>query len=251
MNSDCGIGCDEMQYATEDIDPEAHERRPHLPATSRDFRNPPALDFRHVRGLDGGMVNLSRIYTRLGDDGHTHLADMSRVPKTDSRVRAYADVDEANAAIGLAMAVGNPDPEIAEVLRAVQNDLFDVGADLSTPVVEEPEVPALRITQSYIDRLEAHCDTFLERLQPLRSFILPGGTPTAAYLHLGRTVIRRAERAAWEARAEYGEAMNPLAATYLNRASDLLFILARLANVDVGDVLWRPGGDHGPSDTTS
>ena len=187
------------------------------------------------------MVHLSRIYTRTGDDGTTALGDMSRAPKTDPRIGAYADVNEANAAIGVAIALGGLAEEISAVLVRVQNDLFDVGADLATPVVEEPKYPPLRVEQSYIDKLEADCDRFLEDLEKLRSFILPGGTPGAALLHQACTVIRRAERSTWTALETHGESMNPLTATYLNRLSDLLFILARTANKERGDVLWVPG----------
>lgn len=187
------------------------------------------------------MVNLTRIYTRLGDDGTTHLSDMSRVPKTDPRLLAYADCDEANAAIGAAIALGNLDASVVDVLTTVQNDLFDVGADLSTPVVEDPKVPPLRITPAYVTRLEGWCDDYLGRLAPLRSFVLPGGTPGAALLHQARTVLRRAERSAWAALEVYADSMNPRAAEYLNRASDLVFILARVANSERGDVLWEQG----------
>ncbi|MGW7423474.1 cob(I)yrinic acid a,c-diamide adenosyltransferase [Streptomyces sp. NPDC054813] len=195
------------------------------------------------------MVNLTRIYTRTGDQGSTALGDMSRVAKTDLRISAYADANEANAAIGTAIALGGLDEEVVKVLTRVQNDLFDVGADLSTPVVENPQFPPLRVEQFYIDRLEADCDRFNERLEKLRSFILPGGTPGAALLHQACTVVRRAERSTWAALEVHGTqgkdgGMNPLAATYLNRLSDLLFILARTANKDVGDVLWVPGGER-------
>jgi cob(I)alamin adenosyltransferase len=187
------------------------------------------------------MVHLSRIYTRTGDDGTTALGDMSRVPKTDPRIGAYADVNEANAAIGVAVALGGLAEEVAAVLVRVQNDLFDVGADLATPVVEAPKHPPLRVEQSYIDKLEVDCDRFLECLEKLRSFILPGGTPGAALLHQACTVVRRAERSTWTALEAHGESMNPLTAKYLNRLSDLLFILARTANKERGDVLWVPG----------
>jgi cob(I)alamin adenosyltransferase len=187
------------------------------------------------------MVNLTRIYTRTGDDGTTALGDMSRTTKNDPRLVAYADVNEANAAIGVAIACGGLAEEVAAVLTRVQNDLFDVGADLATPVVPDPEYPPLRVEQSYIDRLEADCDRFLEPLEKLRSFILPGGTPGAAYLHLACTVVRRAERSTWAALDAHGETVNRLTAKYLNRLSDLLFILARTANKDRGDVLWVPG----------
>ncbi|GGV84119.1 MULTISPECIES: cob(I)yrinic acid a,c-diamide adenosyltransferase [Streptomyces] len=190
------------------------------------------------------MVNLTRIYTRTGDQGTTNLGDMSRVAKTDLRIAAYADANEANAVIGTAIALGGLDEEIVTVLSRVQNDLFDVGADLSTPVVENPKYPPLRIEQSYIDRLEADCDRFNAELDKLRSFILPGGTPGAALLHQACTVVRRAERSTWAALEVHGETMNPLTATYLNRLSDLLFILARTANKETGDVLWVPGGER-------
>ncbi|MFD1812739.1 cob(I)yrinic acid a,c-diamide adenosyltransferase [Rhodococcus gannanensis] len=188
-------------------------------------------------------VHLTRIYTRTGDDGTTGLSDFSRVSKNDPRLAAYADCDEANAALGVAMAVGNPDERMTLVLRQIQNDLFDAGADLSTPVVESPKYPPLRITPEYIDRLEAWCDEFNEGLTPLNSFILPGGTPLAAYLHVARTIVRRAERAAWAAVDAAPDDTNVTPAKYLNRLSDLLFILGRVANPD-GDVLWKPGGDR-------
>jgi cob(I)alamin adenosyltransferase len=187
------------------------------------------------------MVNLTRIYTRTGDDGSTALGDMSRTRKTDTRLAAYADTNEANAALGVALACGALDEELVAVLTRVQNDLFDVGADLATPVVEDPKYPPLRVLQTYIDRLEADCDRFNAELEKLRSFILPGGTPGAAYLHVACTVVRRAERSTWAAIEEYGDGINPLTAKYLNRLSDLLFILARTANKSVGDVLWVPG----------
>jgi cob(I)alamin adenosyltransferase len=188
-------------------------------------------------------VHLTRIYTRTGDDGSTGLSDFSRVSKNDARLEAYADCDEANAAIGVAVALGKPDEPILNVLRQIQNDLFDAGADLSTPVVENPEYPPLRIRQEYIDRLERWCDEFNEPLPALNSFILPGGTALSALLHVARTVSRRAERSAWRAIEEYGESVSVLPAKYLNRLSDLLFILSRVANPD-GDVLWKPGGER-------
>ncbi len=192
----------------------------------------------------GGMVNLTRIYTRTGDKGTTALGDMSRTAKTDLRIAAYADANEANAVIGAAIALGGLPEEVVKVLTRVQNDLFDVGADLSTPVVEDPEYPPLRVEQAYVDKLEADCDHFLESLEKLRSFILPGGTAGAALLHQACTVVRRAERSTWAAMEVHGETMNPLTATYLNRLSDLLFILARVANKELGDVLWVPGGER-------
>ena len=190
------------------------------------------------------MVNLTRIYTRTGDAGRTRLGDMSQTSKTDLRLEAYACVDEANAHIGVALAHGELDEDVVAVLTRVQNDLFDVGADLSTPVVQDPKHPPLRVEQDYVDRLEGWCDHYNEELPSLRSFILNGGTLGAAHLHVARTVVRRAERAGWAARAEHEDTMNVLAITYLNRLSDLLFILARHANRDIGDVLWVPGGDR-------
>lgn len=188
-------------------------------------------------------VHLTRIYTRTGDDGTTGLSDVSRVAKTDARLVAYADCDEANAAIGAALALGHPDTQITDVLRQIQNDLFDAGADLSTPIVENPKHPPLRIAQSYIDRLEGWCDAYNAGLPALKSFVLPGGSPLSALLHVARTVVRRAERSAWAAVDAHPEGVSVLPAKYLNRLSDLLFILSRVANPD-GDVLWRPGGDR-------
>jgi len=192
-------------------------------------------------------VHLTRIYTRTGDDGSTALGDMSRVAKTDVRLQAYADVDEANAAIGAAIALGGLADDVVATLTGVQNDLFDVGADLCTPVVAEPKVPPLRVTEEYVDRLEKCCDAYNGRLSKLNSFVLPGGTRGAALLHVARTVARRAERSTWALLAAEPQRTGPLPARYLNRLSDLLFILARVAN-DGNDVLWRPGGDRPPAD---
>jgi cob(I)alamin adenosyltransferase len=190
-------------------------------------------------------VNLTRIYTRTGDAGETRLGDMSSTPKTDPRLAAYGDVDEANSAIGVVIAEGHLNATLVQLLTRVQNDLFDVGADLSTPVADDPEHPPLRITKEYVDRLEGWCDSYNERLSKLRSFVLPGGTTGAAYLHVARTVVRRAERSAWAAVEAHGPAVNQVAITYLNRLSDLLFILARVANLSSGgDVLWVPGGER-------
>jgi cob(I)alamin adenosyltransferase len=186
-------------------------------------------------------VHITRVYTKVGDNGTTALGDGRRVPKTDRRLAAYADVDEANAAIGVALAMGGLGEELADVLRAVQNDLFDVGADLCAPIVPDPKYPPLRITEAYVERLEGWCDEFNGRLEKLSSFILPGGTAGAALLHVARTVTRRAERSAWALIEVEEERTNLLAAKYLNRLSDLLFVLSRVANPD-GDVLWRPGG---------
>ena len=194
------------------------------------------------------MVNLTRIYTRTGDDGTTALGDMSRVSKNDLRLVAYADVDEANSAIGVVVSTPDLDAGLAGLLTRIQNDLFDVGADLCTPVCENPEFPPLRVEQGYIDRLESACDEYNELLEPLRSFVLPGGTIAAARLHVARTIVRRAERSTWAALAEHGDVMSPLTATYLNRLSDLLFILSRVANTadqdGAGDLLWKPGGER-------
>jgi len=185
-------------------------------------------------------VHLTRIYTRTGDDGSTALGDMTRVRKTGLRLAAYADVDEANSAIGVALAMGGLAEDVRAVLTAVQNDLFDVGADLCTPVRPDPDFPPLRITDAYVERLERACDEFNARLDALSSFLLPGGTPGAALLHVARTVVRRAERATWALRESEPDTTTALPARYLNRLSDLLFILARVANPD-GDVLWQPG----------
>ncbi len=190
-------------------------------------------------------VHLTRIYTRTGDDGTSSLGDFSRVDKTDVRLVAYADTDEANSAIGLAVALGGAavDAGLLAALRQAQNDLFDVGADLCVPVTPETE-GRLRITQAYVDRLETACDSFNERLEPLSSFVLPGGAPVAAALHLARTVVRRAERSTWALVRAQPETTHALPATYLNRLSDLLFILARVANDDGrADVTWTPGAN--------
>jgi cob(I)alamin adenosyltransferase len=198
-----------------------------------------------TRADDDKPVVLSKIYTKTGDDGTTALGDMSRTGKTDPRLAAYADVEEANAAIGVALAVGGLSgaeglaADVVAVLARVQNELFDVGADLCTPVTDNPEFPPLRVEESYIAWLEEQCDRFNAPLKPLRSFILPGGTPATAFLHVARTVVRRAERTAWSA-LEAHDDVNPLTAKYLNRLSDLLFILCRV--VAAGDeILWKPG----------
>ncbi|MBG0828338.1 cob(I)yrinic acid a,c-diamide adenosyltransferase [Planomonospora sp. ID67723] len=185
-------------------------------------------------------VVLSKIYTRTGDDGTTALGDMSRTRKTDPRLAAYADVEEANAALGVALSLGTLDEDVAAVLRRIQNELFDVGADLCSPVTENPEFPPLRVEPSYVEWLEARCDEFNERLTPLRSFILPGGSPAVAQLHVARTVVRRAERTVWSAMEAHDD-VNPLTAKYLNRLSDLMFILCRVA-AGGDEILWKPGG---------
>ncbi|CAB0662914.1 ATP:cob(I)alamin adenosyltransferase [Corynebacterium diphtheriae] len=188
-------------------------------------------------------VHLTKIYTRTGDDGTTALSDFSRVSKNDPRLAAYADCDELNASIGQALALTTLPEDVVTVLKRVQNELFDAGADLSTPIQENPKYPPLRIEQSYIDALEADCDRFNEQLEALNSFILPGGTPGAAMLHVARTIARRAERAAWAAVEAVPETTSALPARYLNRLSDLLFIMSRLAN-DSNDVKWVPGGSR-------
>ncbi|GAA2902555.1 cob(I)yrinic acid a,c-diamide adenosyltransferase [Nonomuraea rubra] len=185
-------------------------------------------------------VVLSHIYTRGGDDGTTALVDMSRTSKTDSRLAAYADVEEANAHLGLALSHGTFPEDLAQCLVRVQNELFDLGADLATPVVPEPEFPPLRVEQAYIDRLEEQIDRFNADLTPLRSFILPGGDPATAALHVARVTVRRAERTTWAA-LEAHDDMNPLTAKYLNRLSDLLFVACRVAHAG-DEPLWKPGG---------
>lgn len=201
------------------------------------------------------MVHLTRIYTRTGDSGQTRLSDMSVADKADPRVAAYGDVDEANAAIGVVLATGGLPGAVAAVLSSIQNEMFDLGADLSNPLAANPEYEPLRVTQDYVDRLEQWCDSFGEPLPSLRSFILPGGSPAAAYLHVARTVTRRAERSAWLAAARYGTeeasqdspgGVNLVAIRYLNRLSDLLFIFIRVVNGTDGEVLWTPGGDRTP-----
>jgi cob(I)alamin adenosyltransferase len=191
------------------------------------------------------MVNLTRIYTKTGDDGTTSLGDMSRTSKNDPRLEAYATVDEANSSIGVALALGQIDDEsIKALLIRIQNDLFDVGADLCTPVVDEPKVEPLRVLESQIDYLEQAIDKYNAGLAELRSFVLPSGTAGAALLHTSRTVVRRAERATWSAIHSFGGGVNPLTAKYLNRLSDLLFVLARVCNKSQGDELWVPGANR-------
>ena len=182
-------------------------------------------------------VRLTRIYTRGGDGGETSLGDGSRVSKLDSRIAAFGTVDELNAQLGVVLA-GDCPAELRDALARVQNELFDLGADVSVPLEHEGR---LRIEQPAVDALEADCDRFNQALPPLKSFILPGGTPVAARLHVARTVCRRAEREALTAGLEHD--LNPLVAVYLNRLSDLLFVLARSANAEAGVTgpLWRPG----------
>ena len=182
-------------------------------------------------------VRLTKIYTRGGDAGETSLGDGSRVSKLDARIAAYGAVDELNSAVGVIVARGCPEA-ISEVLLRVQNELFDLGADLSVPIEHEAR---LRVTQDQVDRLEDDCDRFNDELPLLKSFVLPGGSDAAAGLHVARTVCRRAEREALVAAGVHD--VNLLALVYLNRLSDLLFILARAANAAVGheEPLWRPG----------
>jgi cob(I)alamin adenosyltransferase len=186
------------------------------------------------------MVHLSRIYTRSGDDGSTGLGDGSRRPKHDLRVEAYGTVDEASSALGVARTQAELPDGFDALLRALQNDLFDVGADLCVP----GEAGArLRVGSDYTQRLERWIDEHNARLEPLNSFLLPGGRPGAAWLHLARTIARRAERLVSRLIEVEGEAVNPEVLRYLNRLSDLLFVLARVANDEGrGDVLWEPGG---------
>lgn len=186
-------------------------------------------------------VRLNRIYTRGGDRGETSLGDGSRAPKRDARIAAYGAVDELNSTLGVALACGVPEP-LRAPLERLQNELFDLGADLSVPWAGPDG--RLRVTQAMIEGIERLCDDFNEPLPELKSFVLPGGTEVAARLHVARTVARRAELRALEAEAADG--VNPLALVYLNRVSDLLFILARAANAQAGvdEPLWRPGGSR-------
>ncbi len=189
------------------------------------------------------MVVLNRIYTRTGDGGTTALASGERRPKHDLRIDAYGTVDETNACIGLARQHTGDDPELDAMLARVQNDLFDLGADLATPETGEPlAYEPLRVVQAQVDRLERELDALNAGIEPLRSFVLPGGSPAAAALHLARTVCRRAERLAVELADKPGETVSPVAVKYLNRLSDFLFVASRHAN-DRGraDVLWVPG----------
>jgi cob(I)alamin adenosyltransferase len=191
------------------------------------------------------MVNLTRIYTKTGDDGTTSLGDMSRTSKNDPRLEAYATVDEANSSIGVVLALGQlVDAEIIKLLIRIQNDMFDVGADLCTPVVDKPEFEPLRVLESQVIFIEEQIDKYNAELKPLKSFVLPSGTPAAASLHVARTVVRRAERTTWHAIHSFGGGVNPLTAKYLNRLSDLLFVLARYVNKGVGDELWVPGANR-------
>lgn len=189
------------------------------------------------------MVKLNRIYTRTGDDGMTGLVDGSRVGKDSARLIAIGDVDEANSAIGVAIVALDADPLAADLTR-IQNDLFDLGADLATPGDDfAPSDMVLRVVASQVERLEAEIDAMNDTMPPLTSFILPGGTPGAAALHLARAIVRRAERAT--VTAAHDAAINPAALAYLNRLSDYLFVAARHVNQKAGgDVLWVPGASR-------
>ena len=189
------------------------------------------------------MVSLNQIYTRTGDDGTTMLGDCSRVPKTDARVRAYGSVDELNSLLGVALLADIGEP-VRAMLQAIQNELFDLGSDLCTPLSEAEiagdERRANRVPGERHQRLEAHIDRLQEQLEPLKSFVLPGGSPAASWLHLARTVARRAELETLELGGQ--APVNPDVAIYLNRLSDLLFVMARWCNLGGSEVLWQPGG---------
>jgi cob(I)alamin adenosyltransferase len=190
------------------------------------------------------MVNLTKIYTKTGDMGTTALGDMSRTSKNDPRIEAYATVDEANSNIGVVLAHPELPTDIRNILNRIQNELFDVGADLATPVIDSPKIEPLRITEDSIAWLEANIDVYNYTLESLRSFILPQGSLISAQLHVARTVVRRAERQTWNAIHSFGDGVSILTAQYLNRLSDLLFVLARVENREQGDILWIPGKDR-------
>lgn len=189
------------------------------------------------------MVVISSVYTKTGDQGTTSLGDGSRTSKNDARLEAFSTVDEANSSIGVALSM-DIDADVREVLLRIQNDMFDVGADLCTPVIDDPKYPPLRVTEEQVTRLENLIDRYNEPLSTLRTFVLPSGTPLAAQLHVARTVVRRAERQTWNAIHSFGEGVNITTAKYLNRLSDLLFVLSRHANREIGDVLWIPGANR-------
>jgi cob(I)alamin adenosyltransferase len=189
------------------------------------------------------LVVISSVYTKTGDQGTTSLGDGSRTSKNDARLEAFSTVDEANSSIGVALSM-DIDADVKEVLLRIQNDMFDVGADLCTPVIDDPKYPPLRVTEEQVTRLENLIDQYNEPLSTLRTFVLPSGTPLAAQLHVARTVVRRAERQTWNAIHSFGEGVNITTAKYLNRLSDLLFVLSRHANREIGDVLWIPGANR-------
>jgi len=189
------------------------------------------------------MVKLDKIYTRGGDAGETSLGDGTRVPKSSARVAAYGDVDEANAVLGIVRLHVTGADDL--VLARIQNDLFDIGADLCVPITENPDYPPLRVTQAQVDWLEGQIDRMNAELSPLNSFVLPGGTPAAAFLHQARTVVRRAERLVVALISAPDEAVNRLVLIYLNRLSDLLFVMSRYVNGrGANDVLWVPGASR-------
>ena len=185
------------------------------------------------------MVKITKVYTKAGDDGTTRLGDNTKALKTDLRIEAYADVDEANSSIGVAIALGELNKESIEILLKIQNDLFDVGADIATPI--DSSTSQLRVTPEYIIWLENNIDTINSTLPPLNSFILPSGSKGASLLHMARTVVRRAERSVWTALERHKICMTDLPPKYLNRLSDLLFVMARQNNDN--EVLWTPGGN--------
>jgi cob(I)alamin adenosyltransferase len=189
------------------------------------------------------LVVISSVYTKTGDQGTTSLGDGSRTSKNDARLEAFSTVDEANSTIGVALSM-DIDADVKEVLLRIQNDMFDVGADLCTPVIDDPKYPPLRVTEEQVTRLENLIDQYNEPLSTLRTFVLPSGTPLAAQLHVARTVVRRAERQTWGAIHAFGGGVNITTAKYLNRLSDLLFVLSRHANREIGDVLWVPGANR-------
>ena len=189
------------------------------------------------------MVVISTVYTKTGDQGTTALGDGSRTSKNDARLEAFSTVDEANSSIGVALSM-DIDADIKDVLLRIQNDMFDVGADLCTPVIDDPKYPPLRVTEEQVTRLENLIDQYNEPLSTLRTFVLPSGTPLAAQLHVARTVVRRAERETWNAINSFGDGVSVITAKYLNRLSDLLFVLSRHANREIGDVLWIPGANR-------
>jgi cob(I)alamin adenosyltransferase len=194
------------------------------------------------------MVVLNRIYTRTGDRGLTRLATGAPVPKSDPRVQAYGEVDETNACIGLCRLHTGADPAMDTMLARIQNELFDLGADLATPPDPKPDWEVLRITADQVTRIEAEIDSMNADLSPLTSFVLPGGSPLAANLHLARTVCRRAERRVADLARDDTQAISPESLQYLNRLSDHLFVASRHANAKTGgDILWQPGATRGPA----
>jgi len=196
------------------------------------------------------MVRLDKIYTRGGDAGQTSLVGGARRRKDDARVSAYGDIDETNAALGLVRAaLASGENELDAMLARIQNELFDLGAELATPPEKQGaaagDAPRLVIVAEQIERLEREIDAMNEKLAPLKSFVLPGGCPAAAHLHLARTISRRAERAIVALANSQGETVAPTALRYVNRLSDFLFVASRYANREAGDVLWRPGATRG------